>query len=103
MKPKLFEFKFGDTHNMYLFYKGRCLCVCQHSNVLPLTSPPVLKLWDTQGYIWLPYDLTEVIKLIGERFEPKKRCFFQFIFFLNTLCHSFRIIVIPSVVPSFLP
>ena len=22
-----------------------------------LTSPPVLKLWDTPGYLWLPYDL----------------------------------------------
>ena len=29
--------------------------VCQHSNVLPLTSPPVLKLFDSQGYVWLPY------------------------------------------------
>ena len=36
-----------------------------------LISPPVLKLWDTQGYLWLPYDLTKVIKLIGETFEPK--------------------------------
>ena len=39
--------------------------------------------------------LVEVIKLIGETFEPK-----------NTLCHSFRIIVIPSfliiVIPSVL-
>ena len=58
--------------------------VCGHSDVR-LTTPPVLMLWGTQGYLWLPYNLTEVIKLIGERFEPK-----------NTLCHSFRIIVIPS-------
>ena len=50
-----------------------------------LTSPPVFKLLDSQGYLWLPYDLTEVIKLFGETFEQK-----------NTLCHSFRIIVIPS-------
>ena len=28
-----------------------CLSVCQHFNVLPLTSPPVLKLWDSQGYL----------------------------------------------------
>ena len=71
--------------------------VCQHYDV-QLTSPPVLKLWDTQGYLWLPYDLTEVIKLIEERFEPKN-IFFQ----KNTLCHSFRISVIPSVLLSFLP
>ena len=72
--------------------------VCGHSNVPTLTSPPVLKLQDGQGYLWLPYDLAEVIKLIGETFEPKKN-FFQ----KNTLCHSFRIIVIPSLLLSFLP
>ena len=44
-----------------------CLFVCQHSDVR-LTSPPVLMLWGTQGYLWLPYDLTEVIKLTGETF-----------------------------------
>ena len=74
------------------------MCVCQHSNVPTLTSPPVFKLLDSQGYLWLPYDLAEVIKLIGERFEPKK-----FFFQKNTLCHSFCIIVIPSVLLSFLP
>jgi hypothetical protein len=58
-----------------------------------------LKLWDTQGYLWLPYDLTEVIKLFGERFEPKIFFFLQ----KNTLCHSFLIIDIPSVLVSFLP
>ena len=41
----------------------------------------------------------EVKKLIGERFEPKKIFFFK----KNTLCHSFHIIVIPSIVLSFLP
>ena len=65
--------------------------VCQHSNVPTLTSPPVLKLWDSQGYLWLPYDLTEVIKLIGETFEP------VLLSFLPNYYHSFRIIVIPSV------
>ena len=73
-----------------------------------LTSPPILKLWDTQGYLWLPYDLTEVIKLIGETFEPKKNFFFHVIpsillSFLPDYCHSFRIIVIPSILVSFLP
>ena len=87
---------FGPSANLY--YKSRCLCVCQHSNVQTLTSPPILKLWDTQGYLWLPYDLTEVIKLIKERFEPKN-IFFQ----KNSLCHSFCIIVIPSVLVSSLP
>ena len=60
--------------------------------------PSVLKVFDSQGYLWLPYDLTEVIKLIGERFEPEKY-FFQ----KSTLCHSFHISVIPSIVLSFLP
>ena len=82
---------------IYIVKFGVCVCVCQHFNVL-LTSPPVLKLWDTQGYLWLPYDLTEVIKLIGETFEPKN-IFFQ----KNTICHSFGIIVIPSLLLSFLP
>ena len=71
---------------------------CHHSNVRTLTSPPVLKLWGTQGYLWLPYDLMEVIKLFGVIFK-QKNIFFQ----KSTLCHSFRIIVIPSVVLSFLP
>ena len=101
------------------------MCVCGHSNVRTLTSPPVLMLWGTQGYLWLPYDLTEVIKLIGERFEPKKYFFSKkysmsflphychsfhstvipsgLLSFLPDYCHSFRIIVIPSVLVSFLP
>ena len=82
----------------YLYYKVRCVFVCGHSNVPTLTSPPVLKLWGTQGYLWLFHDLTEVIKLDGERFKPK-----QYFFQRNTLCHSFHIIVIPSVLLSFLP
>jgi hypothetical protein len=88
-----------------LYYKGQCLSVCQHLNVPTLTSPPILKLWDTQGYLWLPYDLTKVIKLIGEIFEPKT--FFSskkyFMSFLPRYCHSFRITVIPSRLLSFLP
>ena len=83
----------------YLYYKVRRVCVCWHRNVPILTSPPVFKLWDTQGYLWLPYDLMEVINLIGETFEPKKIIFFK----KNTLCHSFRIIVILSIQLSFLP
>jgi hypothetical protein len=71
--------------------------MCGHSNV-QLTSPPVLIIWGTQGYLWLPYDLMEIINLIGERFKPKK-----FFFQKNTLCHSFRITVIPSGLLSFLP
>ena len=75
-----------------------CLFVCGHSNVPTLTSPSILKLCDTQGYLWLPYDLTEVIKLFGVTFK-QKNLFFQ----KNTLCHSFGISVIPSVLLSFLP
>ena len=90
---------------IYLYYKDRCVFVCGHYDVRTLTSPPILKLWDTQGYLWLPYDLTEVIKLIGERFEPKKYFFSKKypMSFLPHYCHSFRITVIPSVLLSFLP
>ena len=73
--------------------------VCGQSYVPTLTSPPFLKLLDSQGYLWLPYDLMEVINLIGETFEPKK----YFMSFLPYYCHSFWITVIPSVLLSFLP
>ena len=64
---------------------------------ITLTSPPVLKLLDSQGYLWLPYDLTEVIKLIEETFEQKNT-----LSFLPDYCHSFHISVIPSeYFPSF--
>ena len=75
------------------------MCVCGHSDVR-LTSPPVLKLRGTQGYLLLPYDLTEVINLIGEAFEPKK---ISLCHSFRYYCHSFRITVIPSVLVSFLP
>ena len=64
-----------------------------------------------QGYLWLPYDLAEVIKLIGEILGPKT-FFFQkkyfvipspLVSFLHYYCHSFCIIVIPYVLVSFLP
>ena len=32
---------------IYIIKAGVCVSVCQHSNVQTLTSPPVLKLWDT--------------------------------------------------------
>ena len=88
-----------------------CLFVCGHSNVQTLTSPSVLMLWATQGYLWLPYDLTEVIKLIEGTFEQKIFFFKKVLYvipsallsFLPYYCHSFRIIVIPSVLVSFLP
>ena len=89
-----------------------CVFVCGHFNVPTLTSPPVLKLWDTQGYLWLSYDLTKVIKLIGERFEQNKKIFFKKIVYvipsallpcLPDYCHSFRIFVILSGFLSFLP
>ena len=53
--------------NIYIIKAG----VCGHSNVRTLTSPPVLMLWGIQGYLWLPYDLTEVIKLFGVIFKQK--------------------------------
>jgi hypothetical protein len=53
---------------------------------------------DSQGYLWLSYDLAEVMKLIGETFVPKKVFFSRkyFMSFLPHYCHSFRISVIPS-------
>ena len=83
---------------IYIIKPDVCVFVCGHSNVPTLTSPPILKLWDTQGYLWLPYDLTKVIKLFGVTFKQK-----NFFFKKNTLCHSFHLIVIPSVVLSFFP
>ena len=86
--------------------------MCQHSNVQTLTSPPVLKLWDSQGYLWLPYDLTKVINLVGVTFKQKKIFFFKKILyvipsallsFLPYYHQSFRIIVISSGLLSFLP
>ena len=81
-----------------------CLSVCQHSDVR-LTTPPVLMLWGTQGYLWLPYDLTEVIKLIGVTFKQKRDILSKkyFMSFLPHQCHSFRSTVIPSGLLSFLP
>ena len=67
---------------------GVCLSVCGHSDVR-LTSPPVLKLWGTQGYLWLPYGLTEVIKLIGVAFK-QKIYFFSSNLSLNSLITSVR-------------
>ena len=79
-----------------------CLSTLECTNV---TSPPVLKLWDSQGYLWLPYDLTEVINLIGVTFKQKIIFSFKKILmsFLPDYCHSFRITVIPSGFLSFLP
>ena len=75
MHPKL---EFG----IYIIKAG----VCQHFNVRTLTSPPILKLWVTQGYLWLCYDLTEVINLFGETFEPKKYIFSKK-YFMSFLPH----------------
>ena len=83
------------------FFQKNTLC---HSFRI-IVIPSVLKVFDSQGYLWLPYDLTEVIKLIGERFEPKKYFFSKKypMSFLPHYCHSFRITVIPSGFLSFLP
>ena len=84
------------------------MCVCGHYNVPMLTSNPVLKLLDSQGYLWIPYDLLEVVKLIEVTFK----LFFQenilchpfvLLSFLLYYCHSFWIIVISSKLLSILP
>ena len=54
--------KFYEVKGKYnLYYKVRYVFVCGHYNVPTLTSPSVFKLLDSQGYVWLPYDLTEVL------------------------------------------
>ena len=74
--PKLFG---------YLYYKVRCVFVCPSTlKCTNVTSPQVLKLWDSQGFLWLPYDLTEVISLVGVTFKQKKiffskKCFMSFL------------------------
>ena len=95
-------------YEIYIIKTGVCVFVCQHCNVRTLTSPPVLKLWDTQGYLWLPYELAEVIKLIGVTFKQKqifKKILyvipFVLVSFLLFHCHSFHITVIPSKLLSF--
>ena len=65
------EKKNREILGIYIIKVRVCVFVCGHSNVQTLTSPPVLKLWDSQGYAWLPYDLMEVIKLIGVTFKQK--------------------------------
>ena len=59
----------------YLYYKVPCVFVCHYQNVQTLSSPPVLELLASQGYLWLPFDLAEVIKLIGVTFKQKKYFF----------------------------
>ena len=85
----------------FLYYKGRCLSVCGHSDVR-LTSPPVLKLFGPKQYLFskkyfmsfLPhYCHSFLITVIPS----------VLLSFLPYYCHSFRIIVIPSVLVSFLP
>ena len=83
------------SREIYIIKSDVCLSVCGHSDVR-LTTPPVLMLWGTQGYLWLPYDPMEVIKLIRERIEP---IFFSKKYsmsFLLHYCHSFRTTVSPS-------
>ena len=53
---------------IYIYTFFLCVCVCQHYNVRTLTIPPVLKLWDTQGHLWLPYDL--IVKKGGPPLTP---------------------------------
>ena len=70
-----------------------------------LPYPAFLKVYDSQGYLWLPYDLTKVVKLFGVTFKQSQNLFSNkyFMSFLLPYCHSFRITVIPSRLLSFLP
>ena len=88
------------------------MSLCDYSNVQILTSPSVLKLLDSQRYLWLSYDLAEVIKLIAVTFKQKMCCFISkkntlchsaLVLFLLDYSHSFGISVIPSGFLSLLP
>ena len=90
---------YDSVHMLYIYIikASVCLCVCLsvcgHSNVLTLTSPPVLSYRIAKGtYGFLTTYLVEVTKLIGETFESKKFCFFKKILY-----------GIPSSLLSFLP
>ena len=81
-----------------LYYKVRCVFACHNRFVPTLTSPPIWRygipkipmasLWPNGGN-----------KTIWDNIQAKKLFFKK----KNTLCHSFRISVIPSIVLSFLP
>ena len=62
------------------------------SRILP-DQLKCFQVLDSQGYLWLPYDLVEVIKLIGVTCKH--------FFFKKLLCHSFH--VISSALLSFFP
>ena len=91
-RPKLFWTKQkNNSQNVYIIKAGVCLSVCLSTlKCTNVTSPPVLKLWDSHGHIWLLYDLMKVIKLIEETFGQKKNS-------------EKRLYVIPSALVSFLP
>ena len=93
---------FLDLSQIYIIKSGVCVFVCQHFNV-QLTSPPVLKLWDTQGYLWLSAPQFFFSKKYFMSFLPHYFHTFhttvipsRLLSFLLYYCHSFRIIVIPS-------
>ena len=53
------------------------LSICVFVNSTNITSPLVFKLCDTQGYLWLSYDLTDVINLTGN-IQVKKMLYYSF-------------------------
>ena len=85
---------------IYIIKSGVCVCVCQHFNVL-LTSPPVLKLWDTKASLWP----NRGNKANWRNIWAKKYFFSKKYFksFLLHCCHSFHITLTPSELLSFLP
>ena len=67
------RYLFGQTQYWW-FYFSQCLSTVQCTNI---TSPLVFKLCDTQGYLWLSYDLTDVINLTGN-IQVKKMLYYSF-------------------------
>ena len=91
-----------EYFGIYIIKTGVCRSVCLSTFKCPNPnqSSSVEAVGQPMVYIRLSYDLAEVIKLIGQIFEPKGYSIF---FQKSTLCHSFCITVIPLGLLSFLP
>ena len=70
-----------------------CLSTLECTNV---TSPPVLKLWDGQGYPWLPHGLAELIKLIGVTYNQRGFFFKKVSYVIPSILLSLQIFVIQT-------
>ena len=93
--------KSNEKKKIYLYYKVRCLSLCQHSNVQTLSSPPVLKIQDSQGLVPMVFLYPNGgNKANWSNIQSKTFFFIQVPYVIPNYCHSellsFRIIVIPN-------